>query len=83
MAHSLGISHLIVAVNKLELVDWSKDRYDQIVDRLTDFLLERVKFEPSQIEFLPISAMQGVNLTSAVPEDCPLKEWYDGDFLLD
>ena len=38
LVRSLGVSQLGVAINKLDTVDWSKDRYDFIVNKLGQFL---------------------------------------------
>mmetsp|Transcript_6983 Transcript_6983/g.5780 ORF Transcript_6983/g.5780 Transcript_6983/m.5780 type:complete len:90 (+) Transcript_6983:206-475(+) len=48
LAKTLGVNKLIVTVNKMDdpTVNWSKDRYDQIVDKLTPFLVDILQLEP-------------------------------------
>eukprot|EP00754_Rhynchopus_humris_P008401 Rhum_TRINITY_DN13746_c2_g1::Rhum_TRINITY_DN13746_c2_g1_i1::g.63649::m.63649/K14416/HBS1; elongation factor 1 alpha-like protein len=74
-----GIANIIVAVNKLDTVGFSKTRYDAIVSRLTDFLL-KTGFKESNLVFVPTSGLTGVNLVkkadpSADPDAAGL-EWY-------
>jgi elongation factor 1 alpha-like protein len=61
-------------------VDWSQDRYDDIVDALRPFLAS-AGFAASKTTFLPIAAMDGVNMLAN--DDPKLKEWYDGPTLID
>jgi bifunctional enzyme CysN/CysC len=56
IASLLGIRHLVVAINKMDLVDWSKDRYEEIVVECRSFM------EPLDVGdpfFIPMSALQG------------------------
>ena len=41
LVRSLGVNQLLVAVNKLDTVDWSQERFDFIVDKLKHFLKVR------------------------------------------
>ena len=61
-------------------VDWSEDRYDDIVDALKPFLAS-AGFAASKTTFLPIAAMDGINVLHN--EDATLKEWYTGPTLID
>ena len=45
LAKTLGVSHLIVANNKLELFNWKKERYYEIVEELTKFLINELGFD--------------------------------------
>ena len=49
LVRSLGVSQLIVAVNKLDTVEWSKDRFDFIVEKLKQFLKSSVGFRESDV----------------------------------
>ena len=62
LVRSLGVSQLIVAVNKLDTVDWSKDRFDEIVGKLGKFLKTQVGFKGSDLTFVPVSGLTGANL---------------------
>ena len=59
---SLGVSQLIVAVNKLDTVQWSKERFDDIVLKLGKFLKTQVGFKDSDLTFVPVSGLTGANL---------------------
>ncbi|MEO8674461.1 MAG: GTP-binding protein [Casimicrobiaceae bacterium] len=75
IAHLLGIPHLVVAVNKMDLVDWQKGAYDNIV---TDFKRFAQRTGISDVRFVPMSALEGdmiVDRGSRLP-------WYDGPTLL-
>jgi translation elongation factor EF-1alpha len=61
-------------------VSWSQDRYDEIVDALRPFLVS-AGFTASKTTFLPLGAMEGVNVL--VNEEALLKEWYNGPTLID
>jgi len=83
LVRSLGVSQVVVAVNKLDTVEWSKDRYDDIVDVLKPFLVQ-AGFAPKRTKFAPAAAMAGVNLAHRDGDDAALlRQWYDGPTLLD
>ncbi|MFC1719837.1 sulfate adenylyltransferase subunit CysN [Pseudomonadota bacterium] len=71
----LGIRHVVVAVNKMDLVDWSEEIYDRIMRDYNSFVA-RLNF--SDIHFIPISALKGDN----VVEHSQNLSWYDGPTLL-
>ncbi|HEY5653360.1 MAG TPA: sulfate adenylyltransferase subunit CysN [Pontiella sp.] len=71
----LGIKHVIVAVNKMDLVDWSEEKYNQIVNDYNAFV-SRLNF--SDIHFIPMSALKGDN----VVEHGDHLPWYDGPTFL-
>ncbi len=76
IASLLRIQHIVVAVNKMDLVDHSEEVYDKIVEDYKDFAsrLENVV----DISFLPISALNGDNVVDK-SENMP---WYQGPTLL-
>jgi bifunctional enzyme CysN/CysC len=71
----LGIKHVVVAVNKMDLVDWSEKIYDKIV---TDYNAFVARLGFSDIHFIPISALKGDN----VVEHSENLAWYDGPTFL-
>jgi bifunctional enzyme CysN/CysC len=75
LASLLGISHLVLAVNKMDLVDWDEGVYDRIVDEMTDFT---AKLEIPDVTFIPISALHGDN----VVERSERMGWYGGPPIL-
>ncbi|MBK9579400.1 MAG: sulfate adenylyltransferase subunit CysN [Fibrobacterota bacterium] len=72
----LGIPRVCVAVNKMDLVDWSKDVFDKIRQ---DFLDLAAKLGLSNIEFIPLSALLGDNVVGR-SENTP---WYQGPTLIE
>ncbi|MBY5940695.1 sulfate adenylyltransferase subunit CysN [Halomonas sp. DP5N14-9] len=71
----LGIEHLVVAVNKMDLVAYDEDRYLQIVD---EYRLVMDRLEARDIHFVPLSALKGDNVVEPSSE----MPWYDGPSLL-
>jgi sulfate adenylyltransferase large subunit len=68
----LRVPHITVAVNKMDLVDWSQERYDEIVQDLETLGL-------ADLHVIPLSALQGDN----VVESSERMPWYDGPPLLE
>jgi sulfate adenylyltransferase large subunit len=75
IASLLGIPHLVVAVNKMDLVEYSEERFDEIV---RDFCAFRGHLASRDIAYIPISALQGDN----VVEPSASMPWYGGEPLL-
>jgi elongation factor 1 alpha-like protein len=83
LVRSLGVSQVIVAVNKLDAVEWSPDRYHEIVAALKPFLAQS-GYHPSKTSFVPVAAMEGVNLLDRQGEASEeLNGWYNGPTLID
>ncbi|XP_054013301.1 protein HBS1 isoform X1 [Hylaeus anthracinus] len=78
LLRSLGVSQLAVVVNKLDTVDWSKDRFNEIVDKLSVFL-KQVGFKDN-VTFVPCSGLSGENIVSKPKES--LSNWYTGPTLV-
>jgi len=76
IAALLGIPHLIIAVNKMDLVDWSEDRYWEIRDEFEAFIPKLDVFR--DVKFIPISALNGDNVVDA-SKNTP---WFEGPTLL-
>ncbi|MFP4155621.1 MAG: sulfate adenylyltransferase subunit CysN [Halothiobacillaceae bacterium] len=71
----LGIRHVIIAVNKMDLVDFSQARFDEIREDYLDFARQ---LDVDDIRFVPISALEGDNVvrsSTATP-------WYGGETLM-
>ena len=49
-------------MNKLDTIDWSKERFDEIAAKLGKFLKTQVGFKDSDISFVPVSGLTGANL---------------------
>jgi bifunctional enzyme CysN/CysC/sulfate adenylyltransferase subunit 1 len=76
IAALLGIPHLIIAINKMDLVDWSEERYQEIRDEIESFLPKLDVFR--DVKFIPISALEGDNVVDASKKT----PWYEGPTLL-
>ena len=76
IAALLGIPHLIITVNKMDLVDWNKERFLEIRDEFEDFIPKLDVFH--DVKFIPISALNGDN----VVEPSKHTPWYEGPTLL-
>uniref|UniRef100_A0A914Z894 Tr-type G domain-containing protein n=1 Tax=Panagrolaimus superbus TaxID=310955 RepID=A0A914Z894_9BILA len=81
LLRSLGVTHLIVAVNKLDTVEWGKNRFDEVKAILETFLKRQAGF--SKILFVPVSGLSGDNLTKHVQDGHLLKTWYNGPTLIE
>jgi len=81
LARSLGVKKLIVCVNKLEIWEWAKDRFDYITNILNDYLCS-LDFKNEDLYFLPISGLHGINLNER-PKDLTNLLWYDGKTLIE
>ena len=71
----LGIPHLTVCINKMDLVEFSQDRFDEIREEFSAFA---AKLNVADLTFIPLSALRGDNVvdrSDAMP-------WYDGRPLL-
>ncbi|KAG4046233.1 HBS1-like protein [Phytophthora cactorum] len=80
LVRSLGVAQMVVAVNKMDMVNWDKERFDNIVQSLSTFL-QGAGFRPKNLRFVPLSGMTGANLekTGGV-EEC---SWYSGPSLVE
>ena len=76
IAALLGIPHLVIAVNKMDLVDWSEERYLEIRDEIEDFLPKLDIFR--DVKFIPISALDGDNVVDRSKKT----PWFEGPTLL-
>ena len=76
LAALLGIPHLVIAVNKMDLVEWSEERFLEIRDEIESFLPKLDAFK--DVKFIPISALNGDNVVDASKQT----PWYCGPTLL-
>ncbi|MGE0862566.1 MAG: adenylyl-sulfate kinase [Vicinamibacterales bacterium] len=75
IASLLGIPHLIVAINKMDLIDYAESGYDAIVERFAAFAR---KLTIADITYIPISALNGDNVVTPSTR----MPWYQGGPLL-
>ena len=76
LAHLIGIRHIVLAVNKLDLVDYSQSRFDEIV---ADYLHFATSIGIDQFTAIPISGFKGDNITGPSANT----PWYHGASLIE
>jgi len=74
IASLLGIKNLVVAINKMDLVDFSQDVFENIKRDYKEIIPNLPHNEDLNIEFIPISALDGDNILTNTPK----APWYDG-----
>ncbi|MQA11182.1 MAG: adenylyl-sulfate kinase [Pseudonocardiaceae bacterium] len=75
LASLLGIPHLVLCVNKMDLVGWSAERFSEIREEFSQFAM---KLNVADLTFVPVSALHGDNIvhrSASMP-------WYEGTSLL-
>ncbi|MDD9891328.1 MAG: sulfate adenylyltransferase subunit CysN [Gammaproteobacteria bacterium] len=75
IASLLGIKHIIVAINKMDLVDYQQNIFEKIK---ADYLEFSQKLDSADFHFIPLSALNGDNVVN-LSENMP---WYDGSPLM-
>jgi len=78
LSRTLGINQLIVAINKMDAVNYDQKRYEEVKKDLSA-LMSMVGFKPSETLFIPMSSIKGVNISKKAPET----PWYTGPSLLE
>ena len=75
LASLLRIPHLVLCVNKMDLVDWSQERFEEIKDEFRAFA---TKLDIADLAFIPVSALNGDNVVTRSANS----PWYEGASLL-
>jgi peptide chain release factor subunit 3 len=81
LVKTAGVRHLIVVVNKMDdpTVEWDESRFNEIRDKLTPYL-RKCGFNPkTDLFYLPVSGLTGINLKDVCGDVC---SWYDGPSLI-
>ncbi|RLG29221.1 translation elongation factor EF-1 subunit alpha [Methanosarcinales archaeon] len=78
LATTLGINQLIIAVNKMDSVNYSEDRYSEVKEDVSA-LLKMVGYKLDGVNFIPTSALFGANIAE-LSKDTP---WYKGPTILE
>jgi sulfate adenylyltransferase large subunit len=83
IAKLLGIPHIVVAVNKMDLVEFSESKFEKIKSEYSDFFKqlggEDSESSMKSLEFIPLSALKGDNVTTK----SPAMPWFKGKALLE
>ncbi|MBZ9570013.1 translation elongation factor EF-1 subunit alpha [Methanobrevibacter sp. TMH8] len=77
LSMTLGIRQLIIAINKMDLVDYAEDKFNAVKDEVSA-LISGIGFKPSEVPFIPISAYEGDNIS----EPSSNTPWYKGKALI-
>ena len=78
LSKTLGINQLIIGINKMDLVDYSEDKYNELKEEVSN-LIKTVGFNPADVPFIPLSAFEGDNIVEASSNT----SWYKGPTLID
>ncbi len=80
LAKTLGVNQLVVVVNKMDTVDYSEDRFNEVKDETARLLTEEetMSWDLEKIHFIPVSGLEGDNLKDKSDK----MSWYDGLTLL-
>ena len=80
LVRSMGVQKIVVAVNKMDLVEWNKSRFEEIEQQVSSFLTA-AGFQAKNISFIPCSGSRGDNIT--IRSKDPLVSWYKGRTLIE
>jgi bifunctional enzyme CysN/CysC len=75
LASLLGIQHIVLAVNKMDLIDWDREKFESIRD---EFYAFAARLDVQDVATLPMSALHGDNVVTK-SDRAP---WYEGPALL-
>ncbi|KAI1429873.1 hypothetical protein F5Y12DRAFT_709877 [Xylaria sp. FL1777] len=79
LLRSMGVSRIIVAINKLDTVAWSQERFDEISQQVSGFL-SATGFQLKNVSYVPVSGLHGDNLVNKSSD--PAASWYSGNTLI-
>ncbi len=78
LAKTLGVNQLIIAVNKMDVVNYDQKRFDQIKAEIVK-MLKLLGYDPNKVPIIPVSAVKGDNIKAKSPN----MPWYNGPTLLE
>ncbi|PVH75367.1 hypothetical protein DL98DRAFT_498454 [Cadophora sp. DSE1049] len=81
LVRSMGVQRIIIAINKLDTVSWSQDRFLEIQNQVSAFLTA-AGFQPKNVSFIPCSGLLGDNIARKSTEK-DLLSWYSGPTLVE
>ncbi|CAI7603318.1 unnamed protein product [Penicillium discolor] len=80
LVRSMGVQKIVVAVNKMDTVQWDHERFEEIEQQISAFLTT-AGFQESNISFVPCSGVLGDNISRRT--DDPHASWYTGRTLIE
>lgn len=78
ITHLMGIKTVIVAINKMDLIDYSEEKFNKIVSSFNS-TFKNIKKSYTKTHFVPTSALSGINLTKTSNKI----KWYNGNIIID
>jgi len=78
LSRTLGINQVIIAINKMDSVDYSEDRFNEVKEDVSA-LVKIVGYKPDDINFIPTSALFGANIAESSSDTA----WYKGPTILE
>ncbi|MCP4120885.1 MAG: GTP-binding protein [Bacteroidetes bacterium] len=75
IASLLGIPHIVICVNKMDLVDHTQEAFDRVVDEFEEF---STRINVKDVRYIPISALNGDNVVDRSKK----MDWYEGPTLM-
>ncbi|KAF2670177.1 hypothetical protein BT63DRAFT_424128 [Microthyrium microscopicum] len=80
LVRSMGVTRLIVAVNKMDRVDWSQERFEEIKTAMAGFLTT-ANFSAKSVRYIPCAGLSGENVLMRIT--APEAKWYTGPTLIE
>lgn len=80
LARSIGVQRVVVAVNKMDMADWSEERFNEIRQQMAAFL-SSAGFQAKNVTFVPCSGLEGGNILSRTADS--RAKWYTGPTLVE
>lgn len=78
LAYTMGVKQVVVAINKIDTIDYDKERFDEIVDNVQEHL-NKIGFKKEAMTFVPISGFNGDNMIDPSENI----DWYKGPTLIE
>jgi len=77
LAKTLGVDQMVVAINKMDEVDYSKEKFEEVKAEV-DKLLKSIGYKDEQLQYVPVSAFHGDNV-----KEKENLSWWDGPTILE
>ncbi|KAI9734006.1 MAG: Hsp70 suppressor, GTPase facilitates ribosomal subunit dissociation [Cirrosporium novae-zelandiae] len=80
LVRSMGVQRIIIAVNKMDTISWSQERFEEIQQQMSGFLAS-AGFQTKNVSFVPCSGLTGINIATRL--DAKIAPWYSGSSLVE
>jgi len=77
LSRTLGINQIVIGINKMDLVDYSEDKFNELKEEVST-LIKSIGYNPAEVPFIPLSAFEGDN----IKEPSSNTSWYKGKALI-